>query len=229
MISRRVAENKIEGTSYSFSVLIKELDKNRILRHQITRSSWHDSSELIWWDCFKKMTRLCLCTCFHSASSILFRADNGRKKTHSDEDRWERYFQNEQIIFKKSCFPRHWRGPLNSCCNDTKHLSHVVSRMSHLRLFSSSTHYDSSMDVQGDYDPCDASGFIRINAVRLVSPQPVQNSLSMNLFQSLSYFLLFSTDWENTTACRVCPTQKIKEDGYKPNALQWSISIYQHY
>lgn len=25
-----------------------------------------------------------------------------------------------------------------------------------------------SMDVQGDYDPCDASGFIRINAVRLV-------------------------------------------------------------
>ncbi|KAK5621141.1 Adenylosuccinate synthetase [Crenichthys baileyi] len=24
-----------------------------------------------------------------------------------------------------------------------------------------------SMDVQGDYDPCDASGFIRINAVRL--------------------------------------------------------------
>ncbi|KAK5879056.1 hypothetical protein CesoFtcFv8_024401 [Champsocephalus esox] len=23
------------------------------------------------------------------------------------------------------------------------------------------------MDVQGDYDPCDASGFIKINAVRL--------------------------------------------------------------
>uniref|UniRef100_A0A3B5ACH4 argininosuccinate synthase n=1 Tax=Stegastes partitus TaxID=144197 RepID=A0A3B5ACH4_9TELE len=26
-----------------------------------------------------------------------------------------------------------------------------------------------SMDVQGDYDPCDASGFIRINAVRLAT------------------------------------------------------------
>ena len=27
-----------------------------------------------------------------------------------------------------------------------------------------------SMDVQGDYDPCDASGFIKINAVRSVHP-----------------------------------------------------------
>lgn len=157
---------------------------------------------------------LCPCACFRSASLILFRADNGRKKTHSDEDRWECHFQNEQAIFKKSCFPRHWRGgPLNSCCNDTKHLSHVVTRMSHLRLFFSSlTRCDSSMDVQGDYDPCDASGFIRINAVRLASPQPVQNSLSIKLFQWLSYFLLFSTGWENTTACRVCPKQRIKED-----------------
>lgn len=103
-------------------------------------------------------------------------------------------------------------GPLTSCCNDTKHWSHVVARMSHLRLFSSLARCDSSMDVQGDYDPCDASGFIRINAVRLASPQPVQNSLSIKLFQSLSYFLLFSTGWENTTACRVCPTQRNKED-----------------
>lgn len=29
------------------------------------------------------------------------------------------------------------------------------------------------MDVQGDYDPSDASGFIRINAVRLVPLQVV--------------------------------------------------------
>lgn len=136
-----------------------------------------------------------------------------RGETHSGEDRWERYFQNEQtIFFKKSCFHQHWRGALNSCCNDTKHWSHVVGRMSHLRLFSSSTRWDASMDVQGDYDPCDASGFIRINAVRLANPplQPVHNSLSIKLFPS--YFLLFSTDWESTTACRVCPKQKIKED-----------------
>lgn len=138
--------------------------------------------------------------------------DNGRKKTLSDEDRWKRYFQNEQTIFKKSCFPRRWRGQcLISCCNDTKHLSHVVARTSHLQLFSSWTRCDSSMDVQGDYDPCDASGFIRINAVRLVSPQPVQESLSIKLFQPTSYFLLFSTDWENTTVCRACPTQKVKD------------------
>ncbi|XP_061911303.1 argininosuccinate synthase isoform X1 [Entelurus aequoreus] len=31
-----------------------------------------------------------------------------------------------------------------------------------------------SMDVQGDYDPCDASGFIRINAVRLKEHQRLQ-------------------------------------------------------
>ncbi|XP_054612790.1 argininosuccinate synthase [Dunckerocampus dactyliophorus] len=31
-----------------------------------------------------------------------------------------------------------------------------------------------SMDVQGDYDPCDASGFIRINAVRLQEHQRLQ-------------------------------------------------------
>lgn len=52
--------------------------------------------------------------------------------------------------------------------NDTKHLNHLVARMSHLRL----SCCPSSMDVQGDYDPCDASGFIRINAVRLASFQP---------------------------------------------------------
>lgn len=136
---------------------------------------------------------------------------------------------DENVIFKMSrpflkshVFLDIDGGPLNSCCNDTKHLSHAVTRMSHLRLFSSWTRCDSSMDVQGDYDPCDASGFIRINAVRLASPQPVQNSLSIKLFQSLSYFLLFSTGWENTTACRVCPTQRIKEDD--TNLLPYHLS-----
>lgn len=101
------------------------------------------------------------------------------------------------------------------------------TRVSHLRLFSSSTRRDSSMDVQGDYDPCDASGFIRINAVRSASPQAVQNSLSIKLFQSSSYFLLFffcSTDWENTTACRVCPTQKNK----RTTQTCCFTGIYQH-
>lgn len=38
-----------------------------------------------------------------------------------------------------------------------------------LRLISDSKYFfvfPDSMDVQGDYDPCDASGFIKINAVR---------------------------------------------------------------
>lgn len=37
----------------------------------------------------------------------------------------------------------------------------------------------SSMDVQGDYDPCDASGFIRINAVRLVIPNSCTKRLKL--------------------------------------------------
>lgn len=36
-----------------------------------------------------------------------------------------------------------------------------------------------SMDVQGDYDPCDASGFIRINAVRLREHHRLQGSSSI--------------------------------------------------
>lgn len=75
-------------------------------------------------------------------------------------------------------------------CNDTRHLNHFVTRISCIFSFCSwfflsyvllqaqtqkcvspasfLTSFHSSMDVQGDYDPCDASGFIRINAVRLV-------------------------------------------------------------
>uniref|UniRef100_A0A8P4GAS4 Argininosuccinate synthase n=1 Tax=Dicentrarchus labrax TaxID=13489 RepID=A0A8P4GAS4_DICLA len=37
-----------------------------------------------------------------------------------------------------------------------------------------------SMDVQGDYDPCDASGFIRINAVRLASRIIIPNIVISN-------------------------------------------------
>lgn len=40
-------------------------------------------------------------------------------------------------------------------------------------LFFLMFYFFSSMDVQGDYDPCDASGFIRINAVRLA---PLESS-----------------------------------------------------
>lgn len=76
--------------------------------------------------------------------------------------------------------------------NDTKHINHFVTTIScnfflqflvSLELYfppnsnvkivfspaSFSISFPSSMDVQGDYDPCDASGFIRINAVRLAS------------------------------------------------------------
>lgn len=113
MTSQRVAENKIEGASCGFSVLIKELDKNRILWRRIARRSWHDSSGLIWWDCFKKKRPcLCLCACLRSASLVLFRADNSGEKTHSDKDRWGSYFRIEWTIFRKSCFPPRWRGLL---------------------------------------------------------------------------------------------------------------------
>uniref|UniRef100_A0A3P8YB09 Argininosuccinate synthase n=1 Tax=Esox lucius TaxID=8010 RepID=A0A3P8YB09_ESOLU len=37
-----------------------------------------------------------------------------------------------------------------------------------------------SMDVQGDYDPCDASGFIKINAVRLREHHRLQGEASSN-------------------------------------------------
>lgn len=47
--------------------------------------------------------------------------------------------------------------------------------MSHLAFFSRPWLCRCSMDVQGDYDPCDASGFIRINAVR-------SDSQSVSLF-----------------------------------------------
>uniref|UniRef100_A0A672KE18 Argininosuccinate synthase n=1 Tax=Sinocyclocheilus grahami TaxID=75366 RepID=A0A672KE18_SINGR len=38
-----------------------------------------------------------------------------------------------------------------------------------------------SMDVQGDYDPCDASGFIRINAVRLREHNRLQGAVQKKL------------------------------------------------
>lgn len=104
MTSQRVAQNKIEGASYSFSILIEELDKSRILRHLFMRSSWHLSSGLIWWDCFIKMMCLCLCTSFRAASLILFRGAMLEKKDAFKEDQWERYFQNEQTICKSHVF-----------------------------------------------------------------------------------------------------------------------------
>lgn len=48
----------------------------------------------------------------------------------------------------------------NFCLQIEHNLKHYFMSFSIYFLF--------SMDVQGDYDPCDASGFIRINAVRLV-------------------------------------------------------------
>lgn len=49
--------------------------------------------------------------------------------------------------------------PVIPALNEASHLVNVVSCLS-------------SMDVQGDYDPCDASGFIRINAVRWAHDPP---------------------------------------------------------
>lgn len=134
MTPQRVAENEIERVEAQTMVSALE-SKNRIkdgiVRFQITRSSWH---ELIWWDCFfffKKASFVCLFS-FHTIDSI-----HGRqwpKKTTFRQRSMTVIFK-KSVLFLKSCFPLHWRGPLKSCCCGTKHFSHVMTRMSDLRLF----------------------------------------------------------------------------------------------
>lgn len=88
-----------------------------------------------------------------------------------------------------------------------------MTRMSHLRLFSSWTRCDSSMDVQGDYDPCDASGFIRINAVRQASARPAQNASINEVFPVIVMFSALSPQTERTPPpAGFVQGKKIKED-----------------
>lgn len=117
-----------------------------------------------------------------------------KRERRSDEDRCQRNFQKEQTIFLKSNVSLHiegWGGSNNSCCNDTKHFKSCgwlnISPVP-LVLLVLLLPCDSSMDVQGDYDPCDASGFIRINAVRLASLRPVRSSLLIKLFLNSRVF-----------------------------------------
>lgn len=49
--------------------------------------------------------------------------------------------------------------------------------------------FHSSMDVQGDYDPCDASGFIRINAVRL---EPFADKMCLDKRVNISVLYIFT-------------------------------------
>lgn len=96
-----------------------------------------------------------------------------------------------------------------------------------------------SMDVQGDYDPCDASGFIRINAVRSDSPHPLKFFLSF-FFIFLSKSILSmrfwwivlpfsspsapSTGWGNTIVCRDFPAQRSELlTPSKPSSIHWRV------
>lgn len=111
-----------------------------------------------------------------------------KKKRRSDEDRCQRHFQKEQTISHVFLHIDGGGGLIISAAMTPNILSHVLGRTSHLCLLSSPTPCDSSMDVQGDYDPCDASGFIRINAVRLASLRPVRSSLSIKAFPNSRVF-----------------------------------------
>lgn len=168
------------GATYGFSAWIEEPDKRRNpatsdYKIILTRRLRVDMMGLLFKERKKKKSLFCVLVFIPHIDSIHGRQWHKKRRIQTKID--EKVIFKKSVLFLKSCFPLHWWGPLKSCCCGTKHFSHVMTRMSDLRLFS-----DSSMDVQGDYDPCDASGFIRINAVRLASPPPAQGSLPTQLF-----------------------------------------------
>lgn len=125
--------------------------------------------------------------CFHSAVLMRFHSGQATKEEHSEENQIGALFQkiiNDPVIpavdealslFMFTPVTASTSISLLPHCPPTFAFS-VCSLPNWSQIWrllpvgspaSFLTSFCFSMDVQGDYDPCDASGFIRINAVRL--------------------------------------------------------------
>lgn len=81
--------------------------------------------------------------------------------------------------------------------DDTKHWNDSIvaaNNVSPARFLSAPC--GCSMDVQGDYDPCDASGFIRINAVRSDSPHPLKCFIFLSFFLDFRWKVFYQWDFD---------------------------------
>lgn len=155
------------------------------------------SSGLIWWDCFKmgSVSVVGCQTCFHSTVLILFRANNAEGEALKGKI-------NLNIISKEHIIS----DPVIPVVDEAPRLFIFTAMTPNISITvlaaSVFTSCASSMDVQGDYDPCDASGFIRINAVRSATAEPVfilTHCLTANISESLFYcwFIMYILSFYN--------------------------------
>uniref|UniRef100_A0A6Q2Z9H6 Argininosuccinate synthase n=1 Tax=Esox lucius TaxID=8010 RepID=A0A6Q2Z9H6_ESOLU len=81
------------------------------------------------------------------------------------------------IKFSEMVYNGFWYSPECDFLSVFKGQVYILGRESPRSLYNEEL---VSMDVQGDYDPCDASGFIKINAVRLREHHRLQGEASSN-------------------------------------------------
>lgn len=174
------------AASYRFTTFSQEVDKLED-RQQITKSSQHLAPS--WYDgivCKWVMCVFCVLVCVSVFSFCC--VDAQATKEHSEENQLGHCFKRLSMI---QLSQRLMRLCLSLCSRQWRTANTSISLLPHCPLtFAFSvwsllnwsqiwrllpvgspasflTSFCFSMDVQGDYDPCDASGFIRINAVRL--------------------------------------------------------------
>lgn len=148
-----------------------------------------------------------LCSCMRERVFILlywcaFIRDKQLKKSIQRKINWDTVSKDYQW----SSYPSGWWGSVSLYvhASDGKHVNQFVTPMSSnfciWRLLpvgspASFRTFCFSMDVQGDYDPCDASGFIRINAVRLAFTLKSKNGCLLKPAHTYasSFFIYFSS------------------------------------